>query len=167
MFEFRPVLFVVGLLLLALAGAMLVPGVVELASGTPDWRAFGFAAAATLFVGGALVLAYDPTAACFTVDDASRDPIAAYVCGLECWASDLLDLLCGDLAPSALCYAGRMRHWNHAPARVRASPQLLWIHANPLQRPDRAARLYARLLAELDAPAQTLAYRLTSTSKTP
>ncbi|MCA8929596.1 MAG: TrkH family potassium uptake protein, partial [Alphaproteobacteria bacterium] len=53
----RPVLFVVGLLLLALAGAMLVPGVVELASGTPDWRAFGFAAAATLFVGGALVLA--------------------------------------------------------------------------------------------------------------
>jgi trk system potassium uptake protein len=57
MFDFRPVLFLVGLLLVALAGTMLVPALVEMLSGTPDWRAFGFSAAATMFVGGALVLA--------------------------------------------------------------------------------------------------------------
>jgi trk system potassium uptake protein TrkH len=57
MIDLRPVLFVVGALLVALAGSMLVPAAVEIGFGTPDWRAFVFAAATTLFVGGSLVLA--------------------------------------------------------------------------------------------------------------
>ena len=57
MIDFRPVLFVVGMLLTALAGAMLIPAAIELLFGHEDWRAFVFSSAATLFVGGALVLA--------------------------------------------------------------------------------------------------------------
>jgi trk system potassium uptake protein len=57
MIDFRPVLFVVGTLLLALAGAMVIPALIEVLYGSPEWRAFVFAAAATMFVGGALVLA--------------------------------------------------------------------------------------------------------------
>ncbi len=57
MFDFRPVLFVVGALLLGLAGTMLVPALIELLYGSPEWRAFIFAAATTMFVGGSLVLA--------------------------------------------------------------------------------------------------------------
>ena len=56
MIEVRPVLFVVGLLLSVLSAVMLVPAVVDLAMGYPDWRAFVFSATATLFVGGGLVL---------------------------------------------------------------------------------------------------------------
>ena len=55
--DLRPVLFVVGLLLSALAGVMLIPAIVDIILGYPDWRAFVFAAAATLFVGGALAFA--------------------------------------------------------------------------------------------------------------
>ena len=57
MIEFRPVLFVVGAQLVALATTMVVPVLTEVFLGGVDWRAFLFAAAATLFVGGALVLA--------------------------------------------------------------------------------------------------------------
>jgi trk system potassium uptake protein len=57
MLDFRPVLFVVGAQLIVLAAIMLIPAAVEVFMGTPDWRAFAFGAAATVFVGGALVLA--------------------------------------------------------------------------------------------------------------
>ena len=42
---------------MVLATAMLPSALIEVFSGTPDWRAFAFSGAATLFVGGALVLA--------------------------------------------------------------------------------------------------------------
>jgi trk system potassium uptake protein TrkH len=57
MLDFRPVLYVVGAQLVVLAVTMLAPAAVEIYQGTPDWRAFVFAGAATLFFGGALVLA--------------------------------------------------------------------------------------------------------------
>ena len=57
MLDFRPVLFVVGLLLVALSAAMLLPALIELFDDSPEWRAFIFSAAATGFFGGALVLA--------------------------------------------------------------------------------------------------------------
>jgi trk system potassium uptake protein TrkH len=52
--DLQPVLFIVGLLLTALAGVMLLPAIANILLGHSDWRAFVFAAAATLFVGGAL-----------------------------------------------------------------------------------------------------------------
>jgi len=55
--DFRPILLVVGIQLVALATAMLLPAAIEIILSTPDWQAFLFAGAATLFVGGALLLA--------------------------------------------------------------------------------------------------------------
>lgn len=54
----RPVLFIVGMLLLALAGFMLVPALVDAVNDDPDWGAFLISAATTGGLGGALVLGY-------------------------------------------------------------------------------------------------------------
>ncbi len=55
--DLRPVLFIVGLLLSALSGVMLIPAIIDIIFGSQDWRAFVFSAAATLFVGGAMSFA--------------------------------------------------------------------------------------------------------------
>jgi len=54
--DFRPVLFVIGILLTTLAVAMCAPLLVDLFGGNPDWRVFAWAAALTSFVGVALLL---------------------------------------------------------------------------------------------------------------
>ena len=55
--DLRPVLFIVGVMLSALSGVMLIPAIVDIILGSGEWRAFIFAAAATVFVGGALAFA--------------------------------------------------------------------------------------------------------------
>ncbi|MCB9706777.1 MAG: MBL fold metallo-hydrolase [Myxococcales bacterium] len=100
--------------------------------------------------GAALVLRYDPSACCFRQVE-SAAPSEEFVGGIECWASDLLGLFAGELGPSALCYAGRLRVWNHAPRRLWVSPHLLWTFAHPLRRPAATARLYRRLVAAAGA----------------
>ena len=100
--------------------------------------------------GAALVLRYDPGSCSFGQVE-SAAPTEEFLSGIECWATDLLGLFAGDLGPSALCYAGRLRAWNHAPRRLWVSPQLLWTFAHPLRRPAATARLYRRLIAEAAA----------------
>lgn len=56
MIDFRPILFIVGVLLSTLALAMTVPAMADLVSDHPDWRVFASAAALTLFIGLALIL---------------------------------------------------------------------------------------------------------------
>ena len=56
MIDFRPVLFIVGMLLSVLALAMCIPAAVDLSANHPDWQVFGTSAGLTLFVGIALVL---------------------------------------------------------------------------------------------------------------
>lgn len=51
-------LFVVGALLLGLAGLMLLPAAADLIDGSPDWRGFLTALAITAAVGGVLVLGF-------------------------------------------------------------------------------------------------------------
>lgn len=92
-----------------------------------------------------LVLRHRPEACDFVVTP-SDDPLAEHLSGLECWATDLLALLDGELGPTALCFAGRLRQWNHDPRRLRVSAHELWMFAHPLRRPEAAARLYRRLL---------------------
>lgn len=61
--ELRPVVLVTGVILLALAAAMLVPMVIDLAMGEHDWRVFAWSAAITAFFGLALTLsAFGPQA---------------------------------------------------------------------------------------------------------
>jgi trk system potassium uptake protein TrkH len=56
MIAFRPVLFVVGILLVTLSAAMLVPALVDVGYDNPDWQVFATSAAITLFAGLGLVL---------------------------------------------------------------------------------------------------------------
>lgn len=58
--DFRPVLFLLGILLLALAGTMLLPAAVDALGGDPAWQAFVYSATITGAVGGALVFGFRP-----------------------------------------------------------------------------------------------------------
>jgi trk system potassium uptake protein TrkH len=53
----RQVLFIIGFLLVTLAGGMVVPAAADIAVGNPDWRVFVGSAAVTAFFGGSLILA--------------------------------------------------------------------------------------------------------------
>ena len=55
--DFRPILFVAGMLLTALAVAMLIPTIAEASAGDQDWLIFLTSAAVTLFIGIGLILA--------------------------------------------------------------------------------------------------------------
>ena len=54
--DFRPIFFVIGLLLSILAAVMCVPAAVDAVAGHPDWQVFAAAAALTMFVGVAMAL---------------------------------------------------------------------------------------------------------------
>ena len=56
MIDFRPVIFIIGILLSILAVAMVIPAIVDLAIGHADWQVFAAAAAVTLFTGVSMVL---------------------------------------------------------------------------------------------------------------
>ena len=53
----RPVILVTGVLLVTLAATMLLPALVDIAAGNPDWRVFAASAFATGLAGGSLFLA--------------------------------------------------------------------------------------------------------------
>lgn len=57
MIDLRPVVYVIGLLVVALGVFMMFPLALDLASGDPNWRAFFRASAICLVVGGAMALA--------------------------------------------------------------------------------------------------------------
>ena len=56
MFDFRPVLFAIGILLTTLAVAMCAPMIADLVTDHPDWRVFATSAGLTLFIGGIMIL---------------------------------------------------------------------------------------------------------------
>ena len=56
MLDFRPILFITGVLMLPLAVAMCLPAIADVAADNPDWQVFLTAAVFTLFVGGTLAL---------------------------------------------------------------------------------------------------------------
>jgi L-ascorbate metabolism protein UlaG (beta-lactamase superfamily) len=89
-----------------------------------------------------LVYAYAPSECAFTEGAAAaRD---AYLAGMECWASDLLAVLRGDLGPIALTY-GRARLWNALAERFRFDLfGELYRMSHPLRRPAEYLRTYQR-----------------------
>ena len=56
MIEFRPVIFILGILLSVLAVAMIIPAVVDALIGHPDWQVFAAASATALFIGVSMML---------------------------------------------------------------------------------------------------------------
>lgn len=58
--HFRPILLTNGIMLCAIAAFMLLPALLDLADGQPDWQAFLASSLFTFFIGGLLILAnYD------------------------------------------------------------------------------------------------------------
>ena len=87
--------------------------------------------------------AYVPTACRFEMIEDPDECLA----GLECWASDFLAVLRGELSPIAMSF-GRGRLWNHLPARFRFDLfSDLYVFSHPLRRPDVALRGYQKQIA--------------------
>jgi hypothetical protein len=96
--------------------------------------------------GASYLLEYSPQS-CEFVPGSGEDPTEDYFVGLECYGSDLLELLRGHLAPSALVF-GRMRRWAVDPGRIRSALEhTLWLYRHPLRHPQQYLELYRRLLA--------------------
>ena len=90
--------------------------------------------------GDARVLVEYDAASCTFVDGSGE-----HVAGLECWASDLLAVLDGELGPIALTF-GRAKVWNALAGRLDFSIfEELHRVSHPLRQPAAYARLYARL----------------------
>ena len=87
------------------------------------------------------------------------DPESAYLLGLECWATDLLQVLRGDFGPIALTF-GRARLWNAAPDVV---PDVVFDElsrvSHPLRCPAETLRAYERLWKGVPAPRGRVAAR--------
>lgn len=96
----------------------------------------------------AYVLEYDPSACDFVpLDD--DEPQARVLAGLECWATDLLAILRGRMAPMGLTF-GHIRTWNAAPRQFAFSiTSELWRLHHPLVRPADYLALYRRLAAPI------------------
>lgn len=84
---------------------------------------------------------------------------AAYLAGIEVWASDLVAVLDGTLGPIALTF-GRSRLWNALPARFgfEIFPELHKL-SHPLRRPAVYAKTYERLLAATEGTAPLFKHR--------
>ena len=91
------------------------------------------------------VYEYVPSSCTFVRGTAT--PEKTYVAGMECWATDLLAVLSGELGPIALNF-GRARLWNASPDDfVFGVFGDLHCFSHPLRRPAEYLRTYQRLWA--------------------
>ncbi|HJM51256.1 MAG TPA: TrkH family potassium uptake protein [Alphaproteobacteria bacterium] len=70
MIDFRPVLFLAGVLLATLGLTMLIPAVADAVTDNPDWKVFLASAFVTAFVGGSLILTNRGVSAALSVRQA-------------------------------------------------------------------------------------------------
>ena len=96
--------------------------------------------------GSTLVFEYDASACAF-VPVVFAHPRDVYLAGWECWATDLIAVLQGELGPIALMY-GRGRLWNHLPQRFCFDMQeALSRVSHPLSNPGGYLKMYRRMWA--------------------
>jgi hypothetical protein len=94
--------------------------------------------------GASLVFEYDANACAFVQTDPA-DPRATYLAGMECWATDLLAVIRGELGPISLAY-GRALLWNAMPQGFRFDLfEALYRLSHPLRRPAAFLATYRRL----------------------
>jgi hypothetical protein len=124
----------------SLVGSLLFRGLASLLDSEHEGTAGTFAF--SLRTGdGKIVFEYDAPNCAFVERD------RPCVAGLECWASDLLAVLDGELGPIALTF-GRSRVWNELPQRLNFDIfEELHRTSHPLRRPDAYYKTYERLLA--------------------
>ena len=84
------------------------------------------------------------------------NPEETYLAGMECWGTDLLAILGGDLGPIALNF-GRARLWNALPDQFFFD-LFAELHrvSHPLRRPAEYLRTYQRLWAQSAKVAPTI-----------
>lgn len=70
MFDYRPILFVIGVLLATFGGSMALPALADIFAGSPDWKVFLLSAGTTFFVGTSLALANRGTGDALTLKQA-------------------------------------------------------------------------------------------------
>jgi hypothetical protein len=93
-----------------------------------------------------LVFEYD-AAACAFVPVTAAHPRDVYLAGWECWATDMIAVLQGEMGPITLMY-GRARLWNHLPQRLCFDVQeALSRVSHPLGNPDAYLQAYRRMWA--------------------
>ena len=78
MIDFRPILFITGILMSTLAMAMCIPAIADATSGNPDWQVFAGSATLTLFIGVMLMLTMRSTIRHLTLHQ-------AFVLTTLCW----------------------------------------------------------------------------------
>jgi len=95
--------------------------------------------------GQPLVFVYNPTACTFDLTAVARPP-EEFIAGMECWATDLLAVLSGELGDIALLF-GRAALWNALPTRLNFDVfgELQRV-SGPLRRPAAYLRTYERIL---------------------
>ncbi len=95
----------------------------------------------------AAVFEYDPNACAF-VTSRVEQPRENYIAGMECWGTDLLAVLSGELSPIALSL-GRARLWNHVSDNFDFNPfRELYRLSHPLRRPDAYYATYQKLVRQ-------------------
>ena len=92
-----------------------------------------------------LIFVYNPAACSFDLTPVAR-PQDEFIAGLECWATDLLAVLSGEMGDIALLF-GRAALWNTLPNRLNFDVfgELQRI-SGPLRRPAAYLRTYERIL---------------------
>jgi hypothetical protein len=90
------------------------------------------------------VFVYDPSACSFALTQVAN-PQNEFIAGMECWATDLLAVLSGDMADIALLF-GRAKLWNALPNRFNFDlfGELQRISC-PLRRPAAWLRHYQQI----------------------
>ncbi len=92
------------------------------------------------------VFEYDPAGGRFELLKQAA-PLSDYVAGMECFATDLLGYLRGQLAPSALMF-GRLSRWRGtAESLTPAIDRAIWVYGHPLRRQAQYLELYRSLYA--------------------
>jgi trk system potassium uptake protein TrkH len=76
--DFRPILFITGILMSTLSVAMCIPAIADATSGNPDWQVFAGSATLTLFIGVMLMLTMRSTIRHLTMHQ-------AFVLTTLCW----------------------------------------------------------------------------------
>jgi hypothetical protein len=90
-----------------------------------------------------LIYEYVPAGCTFV--PGREDPHSVYLAGVECWATDFLAVLRGELGPIALNF-GRARAWNALPQHFRFDPfSELFRMSHPLRRPAAYLSTYRKL----------------------
>ena len=96
--------------------------------------------------GGCATLVFEYAAnACAFHQVECANPESTYLAGLECWGSDMLAVLKGELGPIGILFA-RAKLWNALPKRFRFDIfEELYRMSHPLRRPAAFLHTYERL----------------------